>query len=247
VQNAPVAGPRAPVGGAGLGFQQRQVQPNRTFGGPAGAPLRQFGSSVTQSPGGQNQRRFGAAGGTPSGSIRTFGASGVQGGPSGERHFGVASAGQPGGERHFGVASVGQPGGERHFGAAPGGPGGRSFHTASLSPHRSSSGRVFDYHGHAYGRFAVARYHWPHGYGYHRYAIGYRLPRAYWLPDYFITDYVDYGLDPPPDDFEWIRYGPDILLINQDTGEIAQVIYGVFDESDDAVAEDDGDQGAPGN
>jgi Ni/Co efflux regulator RcnB len=151
------------------------------------------------------------------------------------------------GERHFGVAGAGASNGERHFGGGPAGPDGRNFHDASVGPRRSSSGRQFSYHGHAYGRFAGARYHWPRGYGYHRYAIGYRLPRAYWVSDYFLADYVDYGLDPPPDDFQWIRYGPDILLINQDTGEIAQVIYGAFDDSGDVVAQDDGDQGAPGN
>ena len=47
-----------------------------------------------------------------------------------------------------------------------------------------------------------------------------------------------YDLDPPPPAFEWVRYGPDILLIDLGSGQIAQVIYGAFDDasSDEGAA-----------
>jgi hypothetical protein len=60
--------------------------------------------------------------------------------------------------------------------------------------------------------------------------VGAFLPSVFWNPDYYITDYALYDLAPPPPDFEWIRYGPDLLLINVQTGQIAQSIPGAFDE-----------------
>lgn len=91
------------------------------------------------------------------------------------------------------------------------------------------------YHGHAVSRFAGGAYHWRAGDHYRRWGTGYRLPREYWRRDYYIDDYDDYGLDAPPDGYEWIRYGPDLLLVDLGTGLIAQAVYGAFD--------DDGDDG----
>jgi len=36
------------------------------------------------------------------------------------------------------------------------------------------------------------------------------------------------GLGPPPHGFVWVRYGPDLLLVNRRTGRIVDVIYGAF-------------------
>ena len=137
----------------------------------------------------------------------------------GERHFGDAAGQISGsGERHFGsVAGPMSGAGERHFGAASRG--------------------VFLYHGHSFARFAASPYRWPGGYAYRRYAVGGVLPRAFWVRDYYIDNYVDYGLEAPLPDFEWVRYGPDIVLVNLDTGDIAQVVYGVFDEADAPTAD----------
>jgi Ni/Co efflux regulator RcnB len=92
-------------------------------------------------------------------------------------------------------------------------------------------GRNYTYHGHTLSRFRAAPYRWPHGYRYRRYAVGYALPQRYWIHDYYIDNYADYELDPPPQDFQWVRYGPDILLVDLNSGAIAQVIYGAFDDS----------------
>ena len=86
------------------------------------------------------------------------------------------------------------------------------------------------YRGRSFSRYSVERYRWPSGYGYQRWGIGYRLPRDFWISDYYIYDYADYGLGPAPGGFQWIRYGPDILLINLYTGQIADAVYGAFDE-----------------
>jgi Ni/Co efflux regulator RcnB len=36
------------------------------------------------------------------------------------------------------------------------------------------------------------------------------------------------GLYAPPPGFVWVRFGPDLLLVNRHTGQIADVIYGAF-------------------
>lgn len=47
-------------------------------------------------------------------------------------------------------------------------------------------------------------------------------------PVYYFTDFVILGLEPPPYGYRWIRFGPDLLLVNIRTGEIMDVEYGVF-------------------
>ena len=42
------------------------------------------------------------------------------------------------------------------------------------------------------------------------------------------ANYAALGLTPPPPGFIWVRYGPDLVLVNQMTGEIADVAYDVF-------------------
>jgi Ni/Co efflux regulator RcnB len=208
----PVFRPQAPRAGF---QQQRSFTPNQ-------APrqqVRTFGSPSVQQPSGQSPLRFGQTGGAPQGF--------ATGQPRGFGSFGHPQGGPPAGP-HFGSTGTGPLGFVRPHG----------FQSASGGPRRSPSGRQFVYRGQHFARFAGPRYRWPHGYAYHRYAVGYRLPRVYFVHDYFIDDYVDYGLAPPPDDYEWIRYGPDILLVDLDTGEIAQVVYGVFDEVDGPPDED---------
>jgi Ni/Co efflux regulator RcnB len=77
-------------------------------------------------------------------------------------------------------------------------------------------------------RFRLGSYRAPHGYHYRRWAFGMFLPEIYFAQDYWISDYSDYDLDDPPDGYVWVRYGPDALLIDEDTGEIVEVEYGVF-------------------
>jgi len=36
------------------------------------------------------------------------------------------------------------------------------------------------------------------------------------------------GLEPPPRGYRWVRYGPDLLLVNIRTRRVADVIYGAF-------------------
>ena len=77
-------------------------------------------------------------------------------------------------------------------------------------------------------RFHAGEYRAPAGYAYRRWVFGERLPPQYFVRDYWISDYLNFDLMGPPDGYVWVRFGPDALLVDEDTGEIVQVDYGVF-------------------
>lgn len=77
-------------------------------------------------------------------------------------------------------------------------------------------------------KFHGGTYRAPQGYSAHRWSYGERLPRGYYQRDYWITNFLLYGLFAPPSDLIWVRVGNDALLIDRDTGEIVQTRYGVF-------------------
>lgn len=76
--------------------------------------------------------------------------------------------------------------------------------------------------------FHIGPYHPPAGYQYRRWTYGGILPSIYWGRNYWIGDYWLFGLDVPPAGCEWVRYGPDALLINMANGEVIQTFYGRF-------------------
>jgi Ni/Co efflux regulator RcnB len=76
--------------------------------------------------------------------------------------------------------------------------------------------------------FHYGDYHAPAGYEYRRWNYGERLPAIYFAQQYWIANYWNFGLAWAPDGCEWIRFGPDAILVDVDTGEIVQVVYGVF-------------------
>ncbi|OJY54650.1 MAG: hypothetical protein BGP17_06435 [Sphingomonas sp. 67-41] len=76
--------------------------------------------------------------------------------------------------------------------------------------------------------YHIGPYHPPRGFQYRRWAYGDILPGIFWGQDYWLTDYWLFGLDVPPVGYEWVRYGPDALLVNITTGEVVQVVYGRF-------------------
>jgi Ni/Co efflux regulator RcnB len=77
--------------------------------------------------------------------------------------------------------------------------------------------------------FHAPAYRAPRGYVYRRYNIGERLDPAFFAQDYWLTNYAAYDLIAPPDGYTWVRFGPDAILIDEETGETVQVQYGVFD------------------
>ncbi len=77
-------------------------------------------------------------------------------------------------------------------------------------------------------RYRGGAYRAPSGYSYRRWAYGQMLPSIYWARNYWITDYSDYGLAYPPPGCVWVRYGNDAVLIDEDSGEILEVVYDQF-------------------
>jgi Ni/Co efflux regulator RcnB len=77
-------------------------------------------------------------------------------------------------------------------------------------------------------RFHVGAYQAPAGYRARHWSHGQRLPGFLFARNYWLLNYEAYALFPPPPGLVWVRVGADALLIDQDTGEIIQVDYGVF-------------------
>lgn len=77
-------------------------------------------------------------------------------------------------------------------------------------------------------RIRAGFFHYPAGYGYRTWAVGATLPAIFLGASYFFNDYATLGLDAPPYGYQWVRYGPDVLLVNLRTGRVEAVERGVF-------------------
>ena len=77
-------------------------------------------------------------------------------------------------------------------------------------------------------RFHIGVYRRPHGWFSHHWRFGERLPRAWFARNYWIGDWGLYGLWAPYDGLVWVRVGPDAFLIDQYTGEVVSIEYGIF-------------------
>ena len=137
-------------------------------------------------------------------------------------------------------------GGDYHHDFRSGGPNGVNPGGPNMAGHPGSNnggqgfsrggGGRHDFHGfvdfhqnfNAPRRFHVGFYHRPQGWYSHHWVFGEYLPALFWARDYWLMDYMDYALPPPPPYAVWVRYGDDALLIDQDSGEIITVEYGVF-------------------
>ena len=71
-------------------------------------------------------------------------------------------------------------------------------------------------------------FRYPNGYGYRRWGIGAALPLLFLSSAYYFDDYGSYGVYAPPYGYRWVRYGPDLLLVQLGTGYVADAIYGAF-------------------
>lgn len=74
------------------------------------------------------------------------------------------------------------------------------------------------------------RYYWPHGYTYVRRPIGWAVPAAFLTSAYIYTSWATLGLAAPASSQEWVRYGPDLLLVDRRTNQVVDVRYGVFQQ-----------------
>jgi Ni/Co efflux regulator RcnB len=71
-------------------------------------------------------------------------------------------------------------------------------------------------------------FRYPPGFSYRVWTTGAILPSVFLTSAYFYDDYAPLGLAPPPAGYRWVRYGPDLLLVNVYTGRVADVADGVF-------------------
>jgi Ni/Co efflux regulator RcnB len=114
----------------------------------------------------------------------------------------------------------------------PPNPGHRPARPPSPQPRPPSWGRRPPHHFLSQGRWRpsirgpVFRY--PPGFAYRRWAAGATLPPLFLSSPYFYDNYAPLGLGPPPAGYRWVRYGPDLLLVNVVTGRIADVVDGAF-------------------
>ncbi len=126
--------------------------------------------------------------------------------------------GKPGGAKPAPHGPMGalHPGGPHGL---PGGP-----HGPPPGPH----GGPLTFRGHEIHRAHLAPFVYPPGYRYQRWAGGMVLPPLFLVPAYFYADWAALGLVAPEAGFQWVRYGPDLLLVNATTGQVVDVAYGVF-------------------
>jgi Ni/Co efflux regulator RcnB len=170
-----------------------------------------------------------------------------QGGPQGGFHPPTQGA-QAGGYRPpYGASAQGgdQAQGRPAYQGAPlGQPGYRGAPGAYLQGYQGRGGsggpgdrgprpgaQAFAVGGRTFYRYHAPRYAFPGGYGGwggHYWRRGEFLPAVFFQPNYFIGDYWSYGLWAPDYGYQWIRVGADALLINLATGEVVDVVPGVY-------------------
>jgi len=124
----------------------------------------------------------------------------------------------------------GRPQGRGRPQAAPGRPAARPPATRppQVAQPRPPRGNQFWHRGRYHTRVRGPAFRYPPGWGYRRWAIGARLPALFLAPAYFYAGWAAIGLQAPPPGFAWVRYGPDLLQVNVTTGQVYDVVYGVF-------------------
>jgi Ni/Co efflux regulator RcnB len=78
------------------------------------------------------------------------------------------------------------------------------------------------------GRIHAPPYIYPPGHRYRRWYRGQVVPAIFLTNTYYYDSFLRLGLEPPPPGYRWIRYGPDLLLVNLSTGRVDDVAHGVF-------------------
>lgn len=77
-------------------------------------------------------------------------------------------------------------------------------------------------------RYSAPRYVAPRGYQVRTWSYGQRMPAAYRTRAYVVNDYHRYGLRAPPQGYQYVRSGNDVVLAAVATGLITAVIASLF-------------------
>jgi Ni/Co efflux regulator RcnB len=86
----------------------------------------------------------------------------------------------------------------------------------------------FTWRGRNFDRFRGPPFSYPRGFRYRRWRTGNRLPHEFMSPRFRFNNWQRLGVGPPGAGRRWIRYGPDLLLVNIHTRRIEDVIFNVF-------------------
>jgi Ni/Co efflux regulator RcnB len=86
----------------------------------------------------------------------------------------------------------------------------------------------WSYRGYEYNSFRISPFYYPRGWEYRSWRVGERLPYMFLSSTYFIDNWYDFDLPQPPYGYHWARFGPDAVLVNNWSGEVVDVIYGIF-------------------
>jgi len=134
----------------------------------------------------------------------------------------------PGGPQTF---HGGAPGGVQRFngqgpGAHPGGVQNRALRPSDQGRARYSAG-AFQQRYVPQRRFHADGGAYPGGWYQRSWGYGDYLPFGWFAPDYYL-DFGYYGLPEPPIGCEWVREGPDAVLVDISTGEVLSVENGLF-------------------
>ena len=154
--------------------------------------------------------------------------------------------GQQGGGQHEGGPAGGFHPSTTRGGVTQGGGGGPRPEVGQGSRGQGSQGQVarpaergvggggarpggqFTYRGRSHAPIRGPSFYYPSGWGYRAWGIGQFLPSLFLGSSYYFNDYASYGFGPPPYGYRWVRYGPDLLLVDRSSGRIAEVVRGVF-------------------
>jgi hypothetical protein len=90
----------------------------------------------------------------------------------------------------------------------------------------------YDWHDYRYanrGVYHLSPYYAPyHGWGYRQLSVGFILQPLFYGSAYWIGDPYTYRLPPVYGPYRWVRYYNDALLVNIYTGEVVDVVHGIF-------------------
>jgi len=213
------AGAVTPTAGAGHG-RGRHGGSGGTHATTGGATT---GAATTggATTGGATTGGANTTGGLFTGTGRRGGANATHGhGASGPATTGGLFTGTPAGHGPGGVTNLGGHAGTNVFGRRP-----SNWNRYPRTFDRGTYQRNFT----APRRYRWQTYNRPRGWYYRRWTYGQVLPSIFWANDYWLNDYWMFDLPIPPYGYVWVRYGDDALLVNRRTGEVLQVVYGLFD------------------
>jgi hypothetical protein len=207
--------------------QGQPDQGHQAQGGPTTRPAqgqRPVGHPGGGGPGGSHGGAPGGPGGGPGGGKPSGGPGGPPGGGGPPQHGQRPPTSNPGnrppitnpGGRPLSVNPGGRPAAQ---GWRPGGP---------PNQWRLATGSNWFWHGRTMHRIRAPSFRYPPGYAYRRWTAGSILPRLFLSSLYFYSGWSPLGLPAPPPGYAWVRYGPDLLMVELGTGRIVDVAYGVF-------------------